>query len=570
MRVLRGKPTSPGYARGTAVVYRKYYSTEVSKRKLAAEEVQQEMRRFHQALEISSNELNQLRLRVQRELGQSESQIFAVHIALLADRHFHNKIHDRISQQLINVEQAIVDELQTLEKLLSELNSEYLRERARDIRDVAMRLLKHLGNDNSTHRLADLQPDTIVVAEHLLPSDTIDMDRGHVIGIVTEHGTSSSHSAILARSLGIPAVAQAENCCAAVEDGDAVAIDGGSGLVTVGMDPGEIESFEKELSEYAIALSDIGPRVKSRCMTTDAVAVSLQGDICRANQAKELLQAGLEGAGLFRTEYLLCNSHHPPGIDQQQRTYSHVIELLSPEPVIIRTFDFSLHNKPAYLKTRFPAGARLRGLRYALSEGGLLRAQLRAIVRSAAGAPNVFVLFAMAADWTELGQASEILSQVAQQEGYPAPKIGAAIQTPSILFELEEVMDLVNFINIGSDELCRFMMVTEIEDCAESSMLYAGVLRAIQAVRLATEKVSMPLSIWGSAATNPATACLLVGLGLESLCVPPDNAQLIRMAIQRSNFTELRQLARQVLACETEQAAAELVNEHYGQIIDIP
>lgn len=304
MQVYKAKIISPGYAEGKAYIY----GSPTEKRnipyyKIQSGDIDNEAERFHKALEHSCRELEQIRDRMVGELGEAESQIFMSHLAMLKDRDFIGKIVDRVRQDLINVEQALDLEMNRLIRLLGEVENEYLRERSEDIRDVGRRVLKHLGIDKDS--LSERLPEkTVLIAKELLPSETLNIDRENIVSIVTERGGTTSHSSILARSLGIPAVTGIPGITSLVLQGAQVLVDGKKGRVIVAPDEQELSHFLRDRRQYENLLLEAEKSEGSACITKDGIAVHLYANIGRSTEASEISKHSIDGIGLFRTEYL--------------------------------------------------------------------------------------------------------------------------------------------------------------------------------------------------------------------------------------------------------------------------
>jgi phosphoenolpyruvate-protein phosphotransferase len=564
MQILQGTSIAPGFVEGKAFVYSKKQELSAPKYNITPGEISDEHRRLHRALEQSVSELKDVEKKVLTELGQAESQIFAAHLALLNDRKFIAKIKERIRQDLVNVEHAINEEVEDFAQLFCELENEYMRERAGDVKDLGRRILKHLGH-GPQELLYSIPPGSVIVAEELLPSDTLHMDRDNVSAVVTERGGESSHMAILTRSLGIPAVSGISNACLVIPDGAEVLVNGETGTVTLNPSKNTIDSFHVSKDKYNHDSTLTVEEEDKKCVTTDGVDVALMANIGRVEETEEVLKHNLDGVGLYRTEYLFLRSTSIPSFDAQVKAYSEVAEKLGNMPVVIRTLDLGGDKKPQFLGREFENNPNMgsRGLRFSLSENQLLKTQLEAIAATCKKYTNVQVLFPMVMGGNDLRLSIEKLKESASGlEVGGTLKVGAMIETPSALFELDEILEQVNFVSIGTNDLAQFMLAADrnaLDLTSGDPALYPSVLRAVKKVADAADRKNCAASVCGEAAGEPSIACLFVGLGLRKLSMSPVRAARVRYALRKCGSVELEELARKALNCENVQSIESLL-----------
>lgn len=563
MQVLKGQPLSPGLARGTAFIYRKSRLPAPPRRRIEPEDAPAHYRRFRTALEHSREELENLQRHVLAELGQAESNIFGAHLALLDDQTFASKVRDRIEQDLVNVEHAVQEEIADLARLLAEVDHEYLRERAKDVEDVGRRVLKHLSH-GPEEVLRSLPEGSVLVASELLPSDTLNLDRQHVAALVLEHAGQTGHAAILARNLGIPAVCGIDGVCATIPQGAEVLVDAESGRVTVSPENPERNHFSAASRSYARRSEEAFAARGEACVTRDETRVGLWANIGRPEEADAVQRHCLDGVGLFRTEYLFMDSADPPEEATQRSAYEEAVRRLGDLPLTIRTLDLGGDKQPRFLRPRFERNPDLgvRGLRFSLQERDLLRTQLRALLEAAQGGA-VRVLFPMVMGGSDLREAVDELRRAAEAVGVESlPPVGAMIETPSALFELEEILAVADFLSLGTNDLVQFMMAADREATETRStkmVLQPSVLRAVSRVVETAEAYEKPVAVCGEAAADPATACLLVGLGIRELSMNPVSADRVRQAIRAQSADGLADLASNALNAGSEAEVATLL-----------
>jgi phosphoenolpyruvate-protein phosphotransferase len=571
MHILKGTPISAGYAEGKSFVYTKQHGFIAPRYSIVPEQVSDEHDRLHLALEQSIQELKDVEKRVLSELGQAESRIFAAHLSLLEDQKFVSKIKERILRDLVNVEHAMDEEIQDLVDLLSEVENEYLRERAGDIKDIGRRLLKNLGH-GPQQRLHSIPAGSVIVAEELLPSDTLHMDRSNVAAIVTERGGESSHMAILTRSLGIPAVSGISDACSLIANGSDILVDGETGEVTISASKNNLENFcvarEKYDDESTLTLE----AEERECITANGVRIRLMANIGRVDEAGQILIHHLDGVGLYRTEFLYLQTADIPGMDKQVEAYNLVAKELFNLPVTIRTLDLGGDKKPGFLTSDFENNPNLgsRGLRFSLSESRLLDTQLHAIVTTWASHKNVRILFPMVMGGNDLRLCIEKLKEIADKvELDECPKVGAMIETPSALFELDEIVEQVDFISIGTNDLAQFMLAADRNTVGlidGNPAIYPSVLRAIKKVINVARRRKRPVCICGEAAGDPLIASLFVGLGIRELSMSPVRAARVRYALRKGSSGDFEELADKALEIDNPRKIESLLIEFHNEI----
>ncbi|NVK43938.1 MAG: phosphoenolpyruvate--protein phosphotransferase [Oceanospirillaceae bacterium] len=556
-------PISPGYAAGKAIILQQMSVSDVPRYAIATADVEGEISRFHGALERSCEELGQLEQRVLDELGHMQSSIFSAHLALLQDRQFTNKVKSRVRDDLVNVEQALDREISDLARLLATVENEYLRERALDLQDVGKRVMRQLTREQS-RSASSLPPQSVVVARVLLPSETIDLDRQHLVAIVTEEGGENSHAAILARALGIPAVTAVAGACSLIASGAPLLVDGQTGGVTLLPSARARKSFEGLKQRYSQHVRLEVDAERLPCVTRDGTEISLLANINRDDEAGLVGQHHLDGVGLLRTEFMYLDSPQPPDPQLQLAAYRRVLGALAGRPLVIRTLDLGGDKLPAFISRRSEANPYLglRGLRFSLSEPELFAGQLQAIAEASRGG-NVRVLFPMVLGPSDLRQGIEMLEEAAKTAGCAArPPVGAMIETPSALFALPEILERVDFVSIGTNDLTQLMLAADrntTQLLESASVLHPSVVRAIHQVVRACQAAGRELCVCGEAAGDPDFAGLLAGLGVRHLSMSPVRSASVRFRLRASRLQALQRLAEQALAAESAQEVAQLL-----------
>jgi phosphoenolpyruvate-protein phosphotransferase len=565
MRIIAGKAISPGYAQGHAEVLG-IDQTDTRRTEIHSNQLDTELSRFHNALDESYRELQQLQERVQSELGTESADIFSAHLLFLKDSQFIDRVEACIRNEHLSLESAIQVTIDELANILEAADSAYLRERAADIHDLQRRLLRHIM-PTGRQQLATLAPGSILVARELLPSDLLEFDRDHLVGIITETGGETGHAAIIARALGIPAVTGIPDATSLIQPGMLILIDGQTGEVVLQPESKQLrvsqanrQSYDR-LSERAVDAEDC------ECITRDGVKIRLFANIGRAIEVNQIAEHHLDGVGLFRTEYLFLNEPVEPSFERQREIYDQVAASLHDLPVVIRTLDLGGDKWPVFLKPRFEANPNLgvRGLRFSLlAAEQLFRVQIRAVLH-AANEYDVRIMLPMVLGHTDLQHAMSIIRDVADKDGISnLPPVGALVETPSAVFAIEEILATCDFISIGTNDLTQFMLAADRNALAmidDYTVLHPSVLRAVYRVIGAANAAGKPVAVCGEAAADPRVACLLVGLGARILSMSPVSAAQVRYAVRASHQKTLESVAQVALNSNSAQAVSTLVTD---------
>lgn len=577
MKTFKGKPLSPGYGEGRAFVYHSGAYRNAPLRCIEPSGIDGEIRRFDNAIENSVKELANLKEKFMGELGQAETSIFDSHLALLKDAEFTRKVKARVSEELVNVEHAVEKEIEELASLLAQLENEYLRERNQDIRDVGRRILKNLNHTGTMGLLRLLSPDTVLVTKELLPSDTLEMDRKNIVAIVTERGGPQSHAAILARALGIPSVTGLEGITGEITNGDRILVDAQTGTITVSPSLAKAGQFTDAKKIYNdLDLEEKRNEFKD-CVTLDGTEIELFANIGRLEETADISLHYLKGVGLFRTEFLFMESPQPPSSELQFRVYCSLAKQLGKLPLTIRTLDLGGDKQPAFLTDEMKTNPKLelRGLRYSLTHEDLFLTQLRAILRASLRG-NVRILFPMVTGVDELLEATKAVKQAANLEKIPSlPKLGAMIETPAAVFETDEILNIMDFVSIGTNDLTQFMLAADrniLVSMNTFSEMHPSLLKAVKKIADSALAMKKDVCVCGEAAGYPETACLFAGLGIRQLSMSTVRAAKVRSHIRKHELPDLRDLARKALKAKSVHEVRKIleefsINKHVAQSI---
>ena len=564
---MQGRGLSPGMAEGTAWVYHPPESEPgLEGEPIGPKDVESEIGRLNTALAASIRELEETQTRFAGEKVAAESAFVDVQLIMLGDAGFWEKCRRRVREERVKAEQAVSEEIRVMVAKLEGMKQDVMRERGADVRDIGLRVLRNMGSfaEAAPHRLASLPPHTILVAKELLPSDMFQLDRANLVGLVTERNSPASHVAILARTRNIPAVSDINEATALLATGDHLLVDADTGSITVAPTSVQKERFTERKSRCVTRDLAEAREVAQESATKDGVRIGLLANISKPDEARLALEYRLEGVGLYRSEFLFLDVAQPPTLDAQVAAYSTVARMLNPCPVTIRTMDFGGDKIPKFSHAESALAFRLgkRGLAFSLTEKVMFRTQLQAILRSAK-AGDVRIMFPMVMGVADLREARQLVEEVAQSEQLTKRvSIGAMVETPAAVIHFREIAKLVDFVSIGTNDLAHFILATDRqsqESPGGAAFLHPSVLRATEhVVRIALEQ-GIGLSVCGEAAGNPASACLLVGMGVRNLSMNPFQAAGIRRCLQKMTLEQMETVAREALEAPTLEMVQQVV-----------
>jgi phosphotransferase system enzyme I (PtsI) len=564
-----GLGVSPGIAWGPIVFL---YADEqlVRKRRIRPEDVTGELTRFEAALLKTRQQITAIRNQMAASIGESDASIFDAHILSLEDSSLIESVKEQVNSRLVNVDFAYEHVVQIYTRKMRELDDDYFRERAGDFLDVSRRVLRNLQG-KAQAELHNLDTPSIVLAHDLSPSDTAGLDRKLVLGIVTEAGSRTSHSAIMARSLNLPAVVGIKGVIGKLEPGVEVLIDGYEGLFIVSPSEQTKADYGKLEVEHDVVEAKLDELRETLPVTLDQRRIILAANVEIPEDLPLIKEHGAEGIGLLRTEYLFLNEDEFPSEDKQAEIYTQMAKASLPHHVIIRTLDVGGDKKRPHLGIEQELNPFLgfRGIRYSLARPELFRTQLRAICRANTDA-NVRVMFPMVSDVSEVRQACHMLEEERLKlvsEGVPQPdKIdcGVMIEVPSAALTADVIAPHVAFFSIGSNDLIQYTLAIDRGNEKVSHMYqpaHPAVLRLLQTVVEAAHRNNIWVGVCGEMASDPVLMPMLVGLGIDELSAGPASIPRVKKAIQSLNYNETRELVSRFVRSETAEANQQELQE---------
>jgi phosphotransferase system enzyme I (PtsI) len=554
---VQGISASQGIAYGEVFVYL-LSDVEVPSYQVDASKRIEEVARFDQALLTTRQQISKIQDEVEKNLGKAEALIFDAHLLVLEDQALIGETIREFETSGCNIETCFNKISARYIQAFSEIDDEYLRERAGDIRDVAQRVLQNLLGqaENSLSKLAEKR---IVVANDLSPSDSASIDRSAALGIVTDGGSKTSHAVIVARSMKVPAVVGVRNLTKRVKSGDWVLVDGYDGLVIVNPTEqtlfryGKIKSDKKSFEQRLLEANRRPP------VTLDGVTVTLQANIEKVDEVGLVKEYFAQGVGLFRTEYLFLNSSRIPTEQEQFVAYKTVAEGMAPSPVVIRTLDLGGDKPMAGNPELFPEEANpfmgFRAIRFCLENPEIFKDQLRAILMASAHG-DVRLMYPMISGADELARANVILAECKTeltargQEFNAAMKVGAMIEIPSAAVTADLLAKTCDFFSIGTNDLIQYLLAIDRGNNRIAHLYepaHPAVVRTLKHVVDEAHRAGVPVSVCGEMAGDPAYVPLLLGLGVDALSMTPPLLPAVKYLVRAMTMADARTLAAEVL-----------------------
>lgn len=560
---FRGIPVSAGVCVGKILVLGQPRAL-ITRQAISEADVPRQLERLEQGLLATRQQLHDIQQQVTQAMGAKDASIFEAHVLVLDDPTLLEGVTRMITNEHVTAEWAFHVVAERFAKTLEALPDDYLRERVADLRDVAARVVNNLIGHQEEVDVAHLKEPCIVIAHDLAPSTTARLDKKMVLGFGTDVGGKTSHTAIMARSLRIPAVVGLQDASRGLHTGQTVLLDGFTGLVILNptdqtlFQYGQLEQRQKSFEERLQEIHD------QPAVTLDGAQITLSANVEEAADAIEVKQAGAEGVGLFRTEFLFLNRTTLPSEEEQYQAYRQVAAELKPAPVIIRTLDLGGDKLPnlvglAQDTAEMNPFLGWRAIRFCLQESAIFRAQLRAILRASADG-NVKIMYPMISGLEELTQSNELVEQCKAElraAGVPFDEnleIGAMIEIPSAVMIADSLAKRVKFFSIGTNDLIQYTLAV---DRLNEKIAYLydpthpAVLRLIKHTVDAAHRHGIWVGVCGEMASDPAMVPLLLGLGVDELSTTPPLVPPIKYIVRRLKLAECQELASFALECES-------------------
>ena len=551
----RGIGASPGIVIGRAYLLDRR-KVVVAGQRIEDVSVKEEVTRFKKAVELSKAQLEDLKKRVSKGLGKSHLYILETHIMLLEDKMLIDGTIRWIKESLLNAEGALKETIAAIGLKFDSIEDEYLRDRKHDVEQVGERVLRNLVG-HKQESLADIKDEAIIIAHDLAPSDTLLMRKDKILGFATDAGSRTSHTAILARSLGLPAAVGLENITASVKTGDVVILDGIHGVVIVDPDEETFLDYLKKQRKYKYFEHELEKLKTLPAETLDGHVIYLQGNIELPEEATATAEHGGTGIGLYRSEFLFLNRRTLPTEEEHYDAYRHVAERAAPHEVVIRTLDVGgdkVDMAGEFEKEANPALG-LRAIRFCLKKRDVFRAQLRGILRASAHG-NVKILVPMISGLTELYETKKMLEEVKVElraEGLPfneAMPVGVMIEIPSAALIADLLAREVDFFSVGTNDLIQYTLAIDRQNEHVAYMyepLHPAVLRLLRRVSVVAHQHKIHLAMCGEMAGDPLYAAILLGMGFDYLSMNVASIPWVKKVVRSVRMQDAVELATLVM-----------------------
>jgi len=579
-KIYRGIVASPGIVIGRAYLLDRR-KVVVAGRRIEDVSVKEEISRFKKAVELSKAELEDLKKRISKGLGKSHLYILETHIMLLEDKLLIDGTIKRIKESLLNAEGALKETIAAIGLKFDSIEDEYLRDRKIDVEQVGERVLRNLVG-HKQESMADIKEEAIIIAHDLAPSDTLLMRKDKILGFATDAGSRTSHTAILARSLGLPAAVGLESITASVKTGDVVILDGIHGVVIVDPDEETFLDYLKKQRKYKYFEQELEKLKTLPAETLDGHVVYLQGNIELPEEATATAEHGGNGIGLYRTEFLFLNRQTLPTEEEHYDAYRHVVERTAPSEVVVRTLDVGgdkVDMDGEFEKEANPALG-LRAIRFCLKKPDIFRTQLRGILRASAHG-NLKILVPMISGLTELNETKKMIEEVKAElraEGRPyneAVPVGVMIEIPSAALIADLLAREVDFFSVGTNDLIQYTLAIDRQNEHVAYMyepLDPAVLRLLQMVSEAAHQHKIPLAMCGEMAGDPLYAAILLGMGFEYLSMNVASIPWVKKVVRSVRMQDAVELAtlvmRQPTAALARKTADNFMAERFPDLME--
>lgn len=576
--IKTGTIASPGIKIGKAYVMQGH-KVFIPKYSLRDDEIKKELERYEKALQKTKDEIAEIQKQISESLSDDMSDIFTSHLMVLEDPKMDDQVRKTIRKEKRNAEWVINDNSLELIRSLSSIEDEYMRERIVDISDINKRLISNLQKSVSTS-LASIDEEVILFAPDLTPSETATMNKERILAFVTNKGGRTSHTAIMARALDIPAIVGTHNATSQVKTGDIVIVDAVHGQIIIDPTDEEIREFEKYQKDFEKLEEELSKLTTLPAQTIDNEDIFIYGNIEIPEEKKIIKDHGAQGIGLFRSEFLFLDKSLPDE-ERQFQEYKSVVEFFSPLSVTIRTLDVGGDKIYAYTQPHKERNPFLgcRAIRFSLENENLFRIQIRAILR-ASHYGNVKLMFPMISTVEELKRSRSIVSEI--MEELKAKKIpfdekipiGVMIEVPSAVINADLLARYADFFSIGTNDLVQYILAVD-RISEKIAYLYnplnPAVLRFLRQIVEVSEKYDTPVSICGEMAGEPQYTMLLLGLGFRHLSMSPTYMYQVKRIVRSVSMEECRTMVDRLFELEDtadiEQIVREMFQDKFKEIL---
>ncbi|MEX1017918.1 MAG: phosphoenolpyruvate--protein phosphotransferase [Phycisphaeraceae bacterium] len=579
MQIKKGIPVSPGVAIYPALVL-DAEDQPIPRRSVSAGRLRHEHERLDQAIDASIKELEQLRAQTATAIGEELAKIFDFHQGMLRDEYLIKPIKALIDAERVTAEYAVYQATHRLAETFLQQDRQYLRERVSDVWDLQKRILKHLVGHTRTE-LSHLTAPAVVVAHDLTPSQTASLDKTKIKGLVTDAGGRTSHTAILAHALGIPAIVGLGNVTRQIASGETVIIDGHHGLVVIDPDAAKLMEYRQELRRMAALEDTLGELSKLPAVTKDGTPISLMANIEFPSEIAPAVGNGAVGIGLYRTEFLFLAADNEPSEDEQYEIYLEAIRNLEGRPLTIRTLDLgadkltdqmTLAGGDTHERNPFLG---CRSIRLCLQNLPLFKTQLRAILRASTEGP-VKIMFPLISNIMELRQAKMILNDVMEdldEQGIDYARdipVGIMVEVPSAALQARAFTREADFFSIGTNDLIQYTVAVDRGNERIASLYSAAhpaVISLVKEIIRAGQRAKIDVSLCGEMAGEPEFTMLLLGLGLRCFSITPPAIPEVKRILRSVTLEQCQKVARRVSAFDSDREVLNYLRDELNKAV---
>ena len=565
MKEFKGIGASEGISIGKVMLFIEE-EMNIPQEKISEVQVGTEIEKLLDAQKKSKLQLISIRDKVKEKMGEDKAAIFDGHIMLLEDDDLMDEVKDKIKAEKMAASKALDEGVNEYCEMISQLDDAYLREREADLKDVGKRWLKNILGIRMKD-LSNLDPETVVVAYDLTPSDTAQLDLKNAVGFITEIGGKTSHSAIMARSLELPAVVGVKDALKEMADGASIVMNGEVGEIIIEPDAEILKDYTEKREAYLKEKEELKKLIDEEAVTADGHKVELWGNIGSPEDIDAVLEAGATGVGLYRTEFLFMNSDHLPTEEEQYRAYRVVAEKLQGKPVTIRTMDIGGDKELPYMDLPKELNPFLgwRAIRISLVKQDIFKTQLRAILRASAYG-QVKIMYPMVTSINEVRKANEILDECRKEldeigKKYDKDiKVGIMVETPSVAIISYKFAKEVDFFSIGTNDLTQYFLAVDRGNELVASLYDSfnpAVLEAIQKVIDAGHDRNISVSMCGEFAGDRRATELLLGMGLDAFSMSASSVLQVKKKIRNSSYEKAQKYRDEILALNTPEEVLE-------------
>ena len=574
--VLKGIPAAVGISIGSAFLMDQQDFV-VPERAIFDEEIMVEIARFEEAVNYTKEEILAIKEKITAQGGSKDGQIFDAHLLVLEDDMLISDVQKHIRLDKQSAECVFSKVLKRYVQVFEKIQDDYIKERSADIEDVGRRILKHLMGETRVHDFDQLSGDVIIVAHDISPSDAVTMYDKKIMGFVTDVGGRTAHTAIIAKSLGVPAVLGLKDATLRISNQDQIIVDGRKGVVIINPDDDTLALYLKEKEKIAQYEGAVAQMPDAPNETKDGRRILLMANFEMDGEIPAVKKYKAEGIGLYRTEFFYMNRLDLPTEEEQYQAYKKIAEAMAPNPVIIRTLDLGGDKfiSSIQLPKEMTPFLGSRAIRLCLEEQEVFKTQLRAILRASVHG-NVGMMYPMIAGPGELRAANGILKGVKQrlrEKNIPfneSMPVGVMVEVPAAAMTADLLAKECNFFSIGTNDLIQYTLAVDRGNEKMAQFYEPGhpaVLRLIRRTISAAHDANIKVSVCGEMASDPTLAVVLLGLGLDCFSMSPSSIPVIKKAVRSIRFSDAQELARQALRLSTGQEVEEFMTSELTKLV---